>query len=315
MRWLKEQIDLWAIRAAAKFLPRIAADPNQRAEVELALTRTDLFVPPETVPVVSLRPDFSFTFKSSVKTPFPKNNTVHGRLFPAGDNWRKRPSVLLVHGWNAEAHYTSVMPRIGRLLASRGINGATMELPYHLHRRPALGEAMTNFISENIPRMLEATSQAVADLNGILCWLKQEGSPGTALWGFSLGGWLTGLHLCRSEAQDAAVLTTPVANLEQAVRELEFCHPIRAALQVAPVDLQSLNLAAGNPRIAPEKILLIEARYDRFVPGETYIALARSWGIKEWPRVAQSHLSILISRRVTSDCVEWLERSLQVQQR
>jgi dienelactone hydrolase len=311
MRWLKQKIDRWAISAAAKSLPRVPPDPGQRRQVELALAREDLFIPPERIPEVRVASDFSWQFDSSVKTPFHRNNTVYGKLFPALPDWSEKPGVVLVHGWNAEAHYTKVVPRIGKALARAGINGIAIELPYHLHRRPAREERITDFISENIPRMLEATTQAIADLNAILLWLKTRGSPQTALWGFSLGGWLAGLHLCASGAQDAAVLTTPVSNLEQAVRELEFCHPIRSALEVCPVELRPLNLSSRRPKIAPERVLLVEGRYDQFVPHSSYTELAEAWGIENWNVVPQSHLSILVSRRATRTCIAWLTAQLR----
>ena len=310
MRWLKEQIDRWAIRAAANSLPKLPADPAQRFQVETALARRDLFVPPETTPQIQLNPDFSFQFRSSVQTPFAPNNTVHGRIFPTMGDWRNKPGTVLVHGWNAEQHYLNVLPRVARSLARSGLNGVLLELPYHLHRRPARGEQITDFISENIPRMLEATTQAVADLNAILRWLKSEGSPSTALWGFSLGAWLAGLHLCASAAQDAAVLVTPVSNLEQAIRDLEFCHPIRTALSAAPVDLHRLNLPAQDPRISPDRILLLEARYDQFVPAGSYSELARAWHIEKWLQVPQSHISILASRSAMRQCIGWLREQM-----
>ena len=185
-----------------------------------------------------------------------------------------------------------------------------MELPYHLHRRPARGERVTNFISENIPRMLEATAQAVADLNALLHWTKSQGNPAAALWGFSLGGWLVGLHLCASAAQDAALLATPVSDLEGAVRDLEFCHPIRAALAVAPMEMRPLNLTSRQPKIAPDRILLVESEFDQFVPTQTYVELARAWGIRTWQKVPQSHISILVSRSAMRQSIEWLEQQL-----
>ncbi len=306
MRWLKEKIDRWAIRAAANSLPKLPADPAHRTEVEAALARPELFVPPETTPRVQLNPDFSFQFPSSVKTPFPVNNTVHGRIFAAAGDWRAKPSVALVHGWNAEQHYLQILPRLAGSLVNAGMNGVLMELPYHLHRRPTRGEPITDFISEDIPRMLQATTQAVADMNALLRWLKSQGSPATALWGFSLGAWLAGLHLCTSTAQDAAVLVTPVSNLDQAVRNLEFCHPIRRALSVVPVDLQRLNLASQQPKISSGRILLVEGLYDQFVPGSGYPELAGAWHIENWLRVPQSHISILVSRSATRQCIAWL---------
>ena len=311
MRFLKQQIDRWAIRAAAKSLPRLAPRCDQAAEVTDLLARSDLFSPPESVPVATLQKDHSFAFLSSVRTPYPRNNTVHGHLFPTARDWRNHPSVILLHGWNAEMHYLAILPKLAHRLNRRGLNAVAMELPYHLQRRPVRGEQISNFISEDIPRMLEATRQAIADLNALIHWLKAEGSPAIATWGFSLGGWLVGLHLCESSAQDAAVLTTPVSNLQRAVAELEFCHPIRAALQIVPANLESLNLPARKPKIAPEKIYMVEAAHDLFVPSATYREVADAWRLPPWEVVPQSHITVLVSKKASKQTIEWLVGQLR----
>jgi len=106
------------------------------------------------------------------------------------------------------------------------------------------------------------------------------------------------------------VLVTPVSNLEQAIRDLEFCHPIRTALSVAPADLHRLNLPSQQPKIPSNRILLVEARYDQFVPGQSYNALARAWHIEKWLQVPQAHISILVSRSTTRQCIDWLREQM-----
>jgi hypothetical protein len=100
-----------------------------------------------------------------------------------------------------------------------------------------------------------------------------------------------------------------VSNLERAVQELEFCHPIRAALQVAPIDLCALNLQARTPKIAGERILVVQARDDLFVPADTYRELATAWKLPSWAIVPQSHITILVSRKAMRQSIEWLEES------
>jgi dienelactone hydrolase len=310
MRWLKQQIDRWAIKAAAKSLPCVAPREDQAAEVAELFSRAHLFSPPETAAALTLASDFSFEFPSSVLTPYRPNNIARGRIFPAARDWRRQPSVVLLHGWNAEMHYTKLLPKLCRALNRHGLNGVIMQLPYHLQRRPVRGETISNFISEDIPRMLEATRQAIADLNGLVRWLKSAGSPAVASWGFSLGGWLVGLHLCESAVQDAAVLMTPVSNLERAVAELEFCHPIRAALKVAPANLRTLNLQFRQPKIAAPNIHLVQAEYDLFVPAETYRDLAAAWRLPGWETVRESHITILTSKFASRRVIRWLDARL-----
>ena len=306
---LKQSLDRFAIKLAAKSLPAPRPDPLQRAEAERLMQNPAFLVPPDEIPKVAVQADGCFTFRSLVSSASERNNLARGRLFRCGADWQNKPAVLLVHGWNAELHYLYGCPRIAKALNLEGLNAILLELPYHLSRRPDRS-GMCDFICDNIPGMLLATRQAVADIHAILRWARAEGCPSTAAWGFSLGGWLVGLHLCFTSALDAAVLTTPILNLRRAVAELEFCHPIRAALAVAPVELGPLNLPSMKPSIPAESIRVEEGKYDLFIPHGTYEDLAAAWGIRDWHCAPQSHISILFSRRSARQSIEWLKTHL-----
>ncbi|MFO1500675.1 MAG: alpha/beta hydrolase family protein [Verrucomicrobiota bacterium] len=142
--------------------------------------------------------DGSFTFASPVKTPAARNNTVYGKLYPISSDWPQRPTVILLHGWNAELCYYRLFPYLAELLGSARINTLTFELPYHMQRRPRQGP-VTDFISSDVPAMIEATRQAVAEIRGLCRWISEQGPGGVGLWGFSLGAWLAGLVLRAEE--------------------------------------------------------------------------------------------------------------------
>src|SRR5688572_14079241 len=168
-----------------------------------------------------------FEFPSHVATPWPENNIVYGKLYRAGNDWVAKPSVLLVHGWNGEMGYYLQFPFLAKLLNASGINAAMIELPYHARRRPQGPQAINNFISHDLVRMLEATQQAITDLRAVLAWLAGEGSPVLGLWGVSLGAWLTGLVCAADPHARLAVFMSPVVSLDHAIRDLAFCAPIR----------------------------------------------------------------------------------------
>ena len=315
LRRFKQRLDRWAIQVGAATLPSPMPRPDQAPEIETIIRNNSFLVPSHSsVPAVILEEGpqhrLSFRFPSQVETPFPENNVARGWLVPSGRNWKGKPLVLLVHGWNAELHYRHVLPRVARKLANKGMNAAAIELPFHSHRRPAPPAVVRNFISDDIPMMLQATRQAIADLNLFLRWAREQGCPSVALWGFSLGGWLAGLHACVSDAQDAAVLTTPVPDMDEAIRTLLFCAPIRAALRTVSVDLTWLNLTSRTPVIPASRVLLHQADYDAFVSPEGYQALADAWGGIARKRDLQSHISILVSRKSNRSCIDWLAREL-----
>jgi pimeloyl-ACP methyl ester carboxylesterase len=274
------------------------------------LSQADLFQPVGATAALKRDRDGTFQFESAFRSGIDKNDVVHGRIFLRGEDWATRPLVILVHGWNAELHYLYILPFIARALNRRGLNAALIELPFHLHRRPSPGAAMRDFISDDLPGMINATRQAISDIDSLGRWAKSQGCPKVAVWGFSLGAWLAGLYVCHSALPSGAVLTTPISNLSLAVRELEFCHPIRACLNGAELDLTRLNLTRHCPLISPEAIQVIQSDYDLFAPANEYEALARAWVLSGWEKEPQGHISVLTSRKAMKRSIEWLAQKL-----
>ena len=267
--------------------------------------------PPEIAAQLTIGNDKNFQFASAETEGHGRNATVHGRLFFTTGPWATRPFVTLVHGWNAELHYLYILPRVARALNQAGMNAALIELPYHLHRRPLEKNGMRDFIADNLVGMLFATRQAISDIHTLNLWAQRQGCPRVGVWGFSLGAWLAGLYICETELASAAVLTTPVANLERAVEELSFCHPIRAGMEGCKIELSALNLSYRRPRVAAENIQVVESLYDLFVPSKTYSELANAWGLSGWEKETQGHISILISRGAMLRSIRWLENRLR----
>ncbi len=217
----------------------------------------------------------------------------------------QRPTVVLLHGWNADWCYRWMFPWVAKRLRRWQINTASLELPYHLHRRPVKGP-VRDFISSDLAAMLEATRQAVADVQALGCWLESQGSEAVGLWGFSLGAWLAGLAASVEPGLAGVVLTTPIASIERAIAELPFCAPVRRSLEGKAIDLSPLNLCSRTPCVAPGNLLLIESRYDLFAPPEATERLWQAWGQPEIWRLSHGHISALLSWPVMERAVRWM---------
>jgi hypothetical protein len=307
LRFLKQKLDRWAINLAAKALPPGRQNPARLHEAKQLLASTQLLEFPDVRAELVQSENHSFHFESSLPLGFPRNDRVHGKLFRTSTEWKSKPLVLLVHGWNAELHYLYILPRLARALNQRGINAALIELPLHLQRRPPRTvPGPHDFISDDLVTMLRATQQALADFHALAKWARAQGCPNIALWGFSLGAWLAGLCVCGSEAPSHAILTTPIIDLARAVRELPFCHPVRSALAGENLDLAKLNLTAHRPKIPPRQIHVCQCDYDVFVPIETFNQLASAWRLPRVHTCAQSHLSVLLSPRSMRVSIDWL---------
>jgi pimeloyl-ACP methyl ester carboxylesterase len=253
----------------------------------------------------ALMADGSFRFASPVKTAAPRNNTVHGRLYTRGGDWMRRPTVVLLHGWNAEWCYRRMFPALARRLESAGINTAAFELPYHMQRRPRNGP-VTDFISSDPRGMMEATRQAVADARALCRWLEAQGATALGLWGFSLGAWLAGLVLSVESHLHCAVLTTPIVSMDRAVADLPFCEPVRRGLARTNLELGRFNLWAHAHGLNPRNLLLVESRHDLFAPAESVEQLWRAWGQPDIWRLSHGHISVLLSRSVMERTVQWI---------
>jgi dienelactone hydrolase len=253
----------------------------------------------------------AFQFTSPVASPWKRNNTVHGRLYTASKVWRDKPTVVLLHGWNANTAYRTLFPHLARRLTKRGVNVAMFELPYHSQRKPRGKGAASNFLSGDLVHVVQATHQAIADAQALVAWLKGQGCPRVGLWGISLGAWLSGLLACAESRVDFAVLMTPVVRMDRLIAEVDFCAPIRRSLGSAKVRFDSMNLKTRQPKILPEDILVVASQHDLFAPIETVEELCEVWGVQELWRPRHGHISVLMSMPVMERTVRWVTRKAE----
>jgi len=312
-RRLTEPLDVLAIRSACTSV-RIGEGPAEHLEEAQAMLADENFFWPAGVP--SAEPKFysprDFRFSSLLSGTSPENDLVWGRFFRTGKNWKQKPSVLLVHGWNGELGYLYQFPFLARLLARRGVNAVMIELPYHAHRRPNGLQTINNFISHDLRCMLSATRQAIADCRSVIGWLHDQGSPQIGIWGISLGAWLSGLVSATEPRTAFTILMSPVVRLDYAIRDLPFCEPIRHSLAGRSFDVSSLNLLSHHPFPSPTNILIIESIHDLFAKVSTIEELWQAWGRPDIWRLPHGHISILMSLKAMLRAVAWIRKRTRV---
>jgi hypothetical protein len=143
------------------------------------------------------------TFTSSIESPWPENNTVHARLWPASRSWRppikaaSGPAVLVLPNWNAKWHGQD---GLCEWLQRLGITALKLSLPYH-NRRMARGhERADQVCGPNIGLTLQANRQAVQDARRCLRWLEQQGYSSLGILGTSIGSSVGYITLAHDEA-------------------------------------------------------------------------------------------------------------------
>ncbi len=301
-RWL----DRSAILLAAARMPQPDGRDPHLTEA-LQLVDSPDFIPTQVEAAnVQLTGTVGLQFETPRPGPFAENNTVRGRLYRCGGHWQECPAVILLHGWNDASNHYVRFRGLAAQFNRMGINAAALTAPFHFQRRPRRLGAWSNFLCPDILRTVEAIRQAVAEMQSLAEWLRQQGCPAVGLLGVSLGGLLAGLAVCRDARFSCAVLLVPVARLDRLLEQAAFCRGIRQAWNGRPVVAGKLNLTENQPVVPKQNILLIEALHDLFVPVDTTEELWRAWGQPEIWRLRQGHISVLTAMGLYGKMARWM---------
>jgi hypothetical protein len=121
------------------------------------------------------------TYTSAVATPWPENNIVYGRFFPARHSG---PSVIVLGQWNARwDQYADICRWLNRL----GITALKLSLPYHDRRAIPGHPRADHLIGPNIGLTMQANRQAVSDVRRAARWLVAGGYGKIGVLGASIG--------------------------------------------------------------------------------------------------------------------------------
>ena len=135
--------------------------------------------------------DGVLNFTSAIRSPWPENNLVHARFFPAK---KSGPAVVVLPNWNAK---WDGQVNLCRWLNTLGITVLRLSLPYHDRRRIPGHERADYLVGPNIGLTLQANRQAVTDARRSLRWLEQHGYDRLGILGTSIGsslGFITLAH-------------------------------------------------------------------------------------------------------------------------
>jgi hypothetical protein len=127
-------------------------------------------------------------FTSAVRTPFPENDEVNARWYPAPAEKQRRgkpkQAIVIMPQWNADAISHNVLCG---LFNRFGISALRLSKPYHDIRRPTELERSDYAVSSNIGRTISACRQAVIDVRSCIDWLETQGYTQFGVLGTSLG--------------------------------------------------------------------------------------------------------------------------------
>ena len=237
--------------------------------------------------------DSLLTFPSAVQSPYPENNVVYARVFPArGETLNGRSparrslgeggrAVVVLPQWNAQpgSHVN-----ICRVLAFFGITAVRLSLPYHDERRPAGLERADYMVSPNVGLTLQASRQAVLDARRVVRWLIQQGYERLGILGTSIGSAVAFITLAHEPALRAGVFLHVSTYFADVVRMGMTTAHVWAGLegQVTADEIRHywapISPYPYVPRLAGagKRLLLVSGRYDLSFPFELTQQLWRS---------------------------------------
>ncbi len=224
-------------------------------------------------------------FTSPVRTPYPENDQVNARWYPAerreqgtGNRVQKsggnpRQAMIVMPQWNADGFSHNILCS---LFNRFGISALRLSKPFHDIRRPAETERSDYAVSSNIGRTIAAGRQAVVDVRCCLDWLESQGYEQFGILGTSLGScyaFMASAHDTRLRVNafnHASMTFGDVVWTGQSTRHIRAAFEQAGMTPAQPYRLfSSISPASYMDRFAEhaKKVLVIHAKYDlTFMP-------------------------------------------------
>src|SRR5205823_148801 len=147
-----------------------------------------------------------FSFDSPVDSAWVENQTVRGLALGAADASR---AVILMHGAYEDTYQRPLA--IARSFTQHGYRVLMPAGPFHLQRTPpGVFSGSPMFWSSEL--FVAALHQWLADLRGLIGWLRREGVEHVGVFGNSLGSLVAGLAASLWDDLDFAALLSPVGS-------------------------------------------------------------------------------------------------------
>ena len=219
---------------------------------------------------------------------------------------RPRPWVVAIHGFATGYPFMDLVGLHAKHMhQDLGLNVIMPVLPLHGPRKinRMSGEA---FLSFDIINSVHGLAQAVWDVRRVLSWVRAQDPTGIALYGVSLGGYMTALLSGLEDGVDAAIAGIPVVDFPAIFREQSPHHIRMRAVEHEILDGNAeLVHRVVSPLVFPSKVpqpnrFIFAGLADRMAPPSQAHALWRHWEEPEIFWYGGNHVGYLWSKQVTS---------------
>jgi hypothetical protein len=210
-------------------------------------------------------------FTSPVRTPYPENDRVNARWYPAPPEkmaGKPKQAIVVMPQWNADAFsHNALCEAFNRF----GVSALRLSKPYHDIRRPAELERADYAVSANLGRTISSCRQAVIDIRCAIDWLEEQGYEQFGILGTSLGSCYAFLASALDRRIRVDAFNHASMSFGDVVWTGQSTRHVRQALEDVGMTRERLHnlFAAISPafymdRFAenPKKVLVVHATYD-----------------------------------------------------
>ena len=222
-----------------------------------------------------LEPAEFLRFTSAVRTPYPENDQVNARWYPAPahkDPARPKQAIIVMPQWNADAISHNALCQMANRF---GVSALRLSKPYHDIRRPAELERSDYAVSANIGRTLSACRQAVVDIRSCMDWLETQGYTQFGVLGTSLGSCYAFIAAAHDPRLRVCAFNHASTWFGDVVWEGQSTRHVRAAFEQAGLTQElvrqlflGISPMAYMERFAANRrrVLVVHAKYDLTFP-------------------------------------------------
>lgn len=252
-----------------------------------------------------------FTFQSSYTSPYPKNNRVHG-LANLRSEGKARAALVLIHGHAMRTF--ALLEWYARPAIEMGFDVYYMALPYHMRRAPAGTWSGQLSLNSDVGGSALAFMQGVKDLRSLMTWIEEVRKAPVVLAGVSLGAFTTLMTAVVDPRPKAILSILGGGSLAQIISDGYQLGRSRRQLKAGGVSAEQLEaywrlVGPGNwqPRVDPDRILMLAGSYDPIVTPSNTEQLWRAWDKPALHWYPAGHASIAVyHHRVRQEIFDFL---------
>ena len=273
-------------------LPRPHAVPDGPDDVNwpelVELELTPLESPPAKGGQGEGEPQWDFSFPSPVPSSWKENETVRGLALGPQD---ARRAIILLHG-AYEDHYTHAV-WMARSFTKHGYRVLIPAGPCHLQRKPpGVFSGSPMFWSPEL--VVAGFHQWLAEIRGLMGFLRREGAQQIGLYGYSLGSLVAGLAATLWRDLDFIALLTPVGSHADAIGHSRVAARIWPWMRDIPQEKIALldRWAAVHRQPLTDRMAFFITRYDNLQPTRLQEQWWEAWGRPPRRDYPHAHLSV-----------------------